>query len=257
MAIHKRFYIVLFLVCNSVVAFAESSPPLRILTTEYLPYSYEEFSSAKGFSVDIVKALLAHTEIETKIEVLPWARSYNISLERPNTLIFSIARTPEREAFFHWIGKLFHMKTYFYIAADREDIHIRSLDDARNYVVSGVISGAPSRWLEAQGVQMFNSTGLYDSRIKMLINHRIDVLLSDPMSMESEMQLAKLDVGLVKPILYLPEPSYDLYLAFSKGTQRHYIEALTDAYNKLVASGEYERLTQPFHERYKHLSIPQ
>lgn len=255
--VHWRAFLFIVVISFSAQLSAEKgNGQLRIVTTEYSPYSYQEQGEAYGYSVEVMLALLEKVPYKPEIEFLPWARTYKTGLERPNTLIFSLARTPQREDNFEWIGKLFPMKTYLYIAANRNDIKITNLDEARKYVISGVIEGAPSKWLAEQGFEMFNSTGVYESRIRMLMNGRIDVLLSDPMSLETEMGNAGIDISSIKPILYLPEPSYDLYLAISEGSDSVYVEAFKQAYQQLVQSGQFERLTLPFHERYEHLSIP-
>ncbi|XOV78244.1 MAG: substrate-binding periplasmic protein [Aestuariibacter sp.] len=262
MHIILRFTTIVVMLCYIQCAFADDKlanekATLRIVTTVYSPYSYEERGEPKGYSVAIIKALMDNMSLVTDIEVMPWARTYKTALNRPNTLIFSIARTPEREDLFHWVGKLFPMKTYLYIAAHRSDIDIKTLDDVRKYVIAGVIEGAPSKWLEAQGIRMFNSSGLHGSRIRMLVNDRVDVLLADPMSLEAAMTNSNIEMTQIKPIMYLPQPSYDLYFALSKGTDPSYIEAFQNAYQNLVEKGQLQQLTQPFHERYKHLSIAQ
>lgn len=235
--------------------------PFRIVTTEYSPYSYLEKGEPQGYSVALINAMLSHVDFavegagNTQIEIMPWARSYKTALNRPNTLIFSIARTPEREPYFFWIGKLFPMKTFLYADKARKDIKLSSLDDARNYTVAGVIEGAPSKWLESQGFRMLKSSGVYESRIRMLLNNRIDLLLSDPMSLETEMQNASIGVHRVRPVLYLPEPSYDLYVALSRGSNKVYLKGLLNAYQAIIENGKYQALTQPFHDRYRSLSV--
>lgn len=46
--------------------------------------------------------------------MLPWARAYKLAQERPNTLIFSLVRNPEREDQFICIEKFDSSLTWMY-----------------------------------------------------------------------------------------------------------------------------------------------
>ena len=83
---------------------------VRIVTEHLAPFQISENHELIGGIVAIeVQQLINKVLPENKIEVLPWARAFQIASERPNTIIFSLVRTPDREDKFIWIGKVAHV----------------------------------------------------------------------------------------------------------------------------------------------------
>ena len=83
---------------------------LRFITEEYPPYNYVENDTVKGLAVDLLEqAFLMTAEgslARENIEVLPWARGYETTLQTPNSVLFSTTRTETRESLFHWVGPI-------------------------------------------------------------------------------------------------------------------------------------------------------
>lgn len=88
---------------------AGQAPAQRLVlaTEEYPPYN---MSDAKGqvigISTQIVKALLDSQGIEFEVAIYPWARAIAMARKQVNTCVYSMSRTPEREALYKWIGPL-------------------------------------------------------------------------------------------------------------------------------------------------------
>jgi hypothetical protein len=69
--------------------------------------------------------------LSTPIEVIPWARGYKIAQSEPNILLFTAARTPEREEMgFTFIAPAV-MWTHGLLAKKDSGIDIQSLEGAR------------------------------------------------------------------------------------------------------------------------------
>ncbi len=75
---------------------------LRLFTEEYRPLSYSEKGKLTGMAVEVVEQLVEQTGQATHIELLPWARGYHLAQREANVGLFSMVRTPEREALFQW-----------------------------------------------------------------------------------------------------------------------------------------------------------
>jgi len=73
---------------------------LRVVTEDSYPVQYVENGQLKGKNATSINTALEMMKLDASIEVLPWARAYNMALSTPNVLIFSITRTPEREDLF-------------------------------------------------------------------------------------------------------------------------------------------------------------
>ncbi len=69
-------------------------PPLRVVTELSPPHQTIKDGKVDGVSTQIVIATLKQAELDSHIEVYPWARAYYIATSVPNMLIYNIARTP-------------------------------------------------------------------------------------------------------------------------------------------------------------------
>lgn len=92
----------------SACALAQANPNRLVLTTEeYPPYNMSgPGGSVSGISTDIVRQLLGAAGFEYEISVYPWARAIELARSQANTCVYSMSRTPEREALYRWVGPL-------------------------------------------------------------------------------------------------------------------------------------------------------
>ncbi|MFC6476827.1 hypothetical protein ACFQDN_09900 [Pseudomonas asuensis] len=67
-----------------------------------------------GAATEVVELTLNRAgQTDYKINLYPWARAYDIATNQPNVLIYLVARTPEREALFKWVGRVAAAQYYF------------------------------------------------------------------------------------------------------------------------------------------------
>ena len=85
---------------------------IRVLTEDTFPIQYLENGKILGPSTELVRSVLNEANIPYSIEILPWARAYNVALTQPNTMIYSLARTEQREDLFQWIGSVMRLNYY-------------------------------------------------------------------------------------------------------------------------------------------------
>ena len=105
-----KFIIVILFSLITSLSYAQ---PLRIVTEKLPPLQFSEKDGVStGAMTDIVKLLLQKSNLKSEIEILPWARSYQLATSRKNTLIFSMLRSESRENDFIWVGKLFALESY-------------------------------------------------------------------------------------------------------------------------------------------------
>lgn len=86
---------------------AETLADLRWLTEDFPPYNYADGDAAGGLMVDVLQAVSARLNepVEpAEIQVLPWTRAVHMSEHDHHSVLFSLARTPEREASYQWAG---------------------------------------------------------------------------------------------------------------------------------------------------------
>jgi len=93
---------VVFFLTASGLSFASdpATAPIRVVTEKLPPYNIAENEVVTGLSTEIVQAVMAGLGLNPKIETLPWARAYDLAQHSDNVLIYSMARTQEREHLF-------------------------------------------------------------------------------------------------------------------------------------------------------------
>ena len=90
---------------------------LRVVTEDMPPYQIvEQGKLVGGSSYLLVKQTLQLANIDYEIEILPWARAYKTARFETNTLIFSLARTPEREMLFQWLLPVSQKQSFYYFS---------------------------------------------------------------------------------------------------------------------------------------------
>jgi len=63
--------------------------------------------------------------------------------QNPDTMLFSVVRTEEREPLFHWIGVVCDVRSYLYKLKSRDDITAEKLSDLKKFLsVSYVVERA-------------------------------------------------------------------------------------------------------------------
>ena len=92
---------------------------LLVITEDFPPFNYYEGRELKGFAVEIVKTIQTRLGISNEIKVYPWARGYHFLKTRKNTVLFSTARSKEREDLFIWVGPYAEVKLGFYGKSNR------------------------------------------------------------------------------------------------------------------------------------------
>lgn len=112
---------------------------IRCVTEEFPPFNYTNEKKLIGISVDISHELFKVVEFEYKIEILPWARAYDIALNEGYVMIFTIGRNANRENLFHWIGKVATVNSVLFSSAEK-NIEIHSIEDLQQYTIAATTS---------------------------------------------------------------------------------------------------------------------
>lgn len=88
---------------------------VRVYTESYPPYSYvTKEGQIDGLAVRLVRQVLDASSLDYRLIIVPWNRAYRAALEEDNSLIFTIARVPEREGKFDWLVQLGEVKFHLY-----------------------------------------------------------------------------------------------------------------------------------------------
>src|SRR5690606_9094868 len=79
-----------------VQANSDTAAPLRFLTEHNPPGQYlDQHGQASGVTVELIRILQQRLNEHGTIELLPWARAFEIARTQPNIALFETARSAE------------------------------------------------------------------------------------------------------------------------------------------------------------------
>ncbi len=217
------------LVLWSGAGLATELSDIRVISSVFPPYSYEEDGEVKGAAVVTVRKLLSKLGISPKIEIYPWARAFHIAKKTPNTMIFSVARNAEREPLFKWIGKIVDFDVHVFRKSDRHDISISNLDDLGNFMFAGLLKDVKTAYLKSKGVDLFE-VRLEELAVKMLYQGRVDLMASDRQSMQYRAKKLGYRKDDFVSVIRLADLSKPLYLVINNSTDDHIVETVRRAF---------------------------
>lgn len=230
MYITFRFCIVSVLLFVPVVL-AQTS--LRVVTELSPPHQTIIEGKVDGLSTQIVEATLKQAGLQSRIEVYPWARAFYIASSTPNVLIYNMARTPERENDFHWIGPVAKYRFGLVRLTERTDLspnHIKDLGSAVIAVQRGDFSG---QWLKQQGMkegkELQLSADILESW-RLLLKGKVDYVIDDEAALSSMEQQLSLATGTTRFVLAIPQLEQQTYLAASKSSDIALVKKLQQAH---------------------------
>jgi len=212
---------------------------VSVVTSEYPPYNFSGETGAEGIAVERVKQVLEKLGLNLPIAVYPWARAYETAKKVPGTLIFSMARSKERENTFKWVGTIVDFHVNVYRLKSRPDVKIRQLEDIKNYRIGALNKDIKGNYLRSRGI----SPVVYASEelgIRMLVRGRIDLMPIDANSFDYRINRLGYARDQFEEVLTLTDISHPLYMAFSKNTPDAVVEAFKAALKEVRPGSSVE-----------------
>lgn len=223
-------------------------PPLQALTESLPPLNYEQDGKVIGFSSEVLDLLAKESGLTISKTLLPWARAYQQAQQGPNKILYSLVRTPEREALFHWIGPISKRRIYLYRHAARTDIKLKSLDDATAYMIGTAQGSAAMNFLLARGfeVGVQLDPAQDDARnMKKFKAQRFDLLLSLDWAAMYNARQNGMDSQALVPAL-LVDDSNDYWFGVSLGTDPRILSKLESAMARIRKDGRLQALVRHY-----------
>jgi len=234
-----------------------NSHDLTVVTENWPPYNYTGAAgTAEGLSTEIVRAVLRQAELNGTIQVYPWARTFFLASHTPNTLIYSIARSKERETHFVWIGELVRRNDWFYRAVGHSSVQPASLAEVKSCCTVCVVNkDIVEDDLQRQGFSAqknYITTVSSGDCMKMVQSGSVQLLVNSPIDLAWELKAHPEIRTSFEPVLALsPSNQEPLYLAASRGTSPDVVRRLRAAFQTLEQSGQLEQIRRAFAERLR------
>ena len=238
------FSLALFVVAET--AFAQK---LTIYTEEVAPYNFTEGNKIVGVSTEVVETVMKKAGLGYEMLSYPWARTYKLAAERPNSLIFSISRRPKRETTFKWIGVIVPSRHYVFALKSRLDINIENIDDLKKYAIGTTLDDARETYLLENGFEV-NDLQRVSGKTANLQNYqklklgRIDLW---PMSEAIAYYAVRKsgddpDTQIRKVFLFEEMSKEGYYIASSLQTSDDIVRTIKETLEKFKKTTEYQQI---------------
>lgn len=225
-----KWYCVLLLIVSQHCA-----AKLTVVTENFAPAQYlDANNNLVGDAADKVRLALDSAGIDYSISVNDWSMAYNIALRDPQTCIFSISRSPERENNFIWFAKLAQFDTNFY-SLKSKGISLTNLEQAKQYRIAVLKDNYSHHYLLSKGFKENENLMLFSSfdNIFKIIQTRsssIDLVVIPAQRINHEQShlLNKLQLESLMPINAHQAP---LYFACNKNLPDNVKQQLSAAFS--------------------------
>lgn len=191
-----------------------------------------------GYGVDILEKMLQKVNSDKTrddFEVLPWARGYSMVQKDPNTMLFAMLRTKQREKLFKWVGPIDNSIVAL-IAKKERKIKINSIEDMKKYSIGTVKDDVAELAVKELGITSFDSisgTKAIETSIKKLQRDRIDLFAYSYVI--DTWKIKGFNPKEYENVYTLKEDS--LYYAFHKDTDQKILDQLQNALDSLKKQG--------------------
>jgi len=210
-----------------------------VMTEELPPLSFSRAGAVVGISTDLVRLVFLEAGsplAADDIKLLPWTRAYQLVQEQPATVLFSMARTAEREPLFQWVGPLSQV-TIGLLAEKKRRIRIESAADLANYRIGTVRDGAPEQLLVQAGAKLeqLERVAHPEMNIRKLQSGRIDLFPFSVQTAHYLMLQSGFDPNDFKTVYILKQPM--LYVALHRDVDTQLVARLQQALERLQRPG--------------------
>lgn len=218
---------------------------INLLTENFPPYNmavdgknFARDENIQGIAADIVREMFKRAGIDYTLTLrFPWERVYKMALETPGYGAFVMARLPERETLFKWVGPI-GPDDWVLLARADSSISLTSLGQAKAYRVGAYKGDAIAEHLATQGLQP--ALALRDqTNVDKLQSGEIDLWATgDP----AGRYLAKQQgVTGLKRVLRFDDAQ--LFLALNRETADEIVARLQAALEQMRADGAVDAIT--------------
>lgn len=239
----KKWFYVIILTFTIAFLFSQSINDLKLYTEQYPPFNFEENGELKGITVDLITKMLetAGSELgKSDIQLLAWARAYNLTLENENTCLFATTRTEDRENKFKWVGPIAPTKISVLALKERK-ISINSAADLKQYDIGVIRDDVGQQLLEKLDMKK-NIQKVADNKLNMrkITNNRIDLWAYEENVAKWQLKSAGYDPNNFETVYTLKKAQ--LYFALNKNTNEKIVNKLQNSLDTLKENGTYQKI---------------
>lgn len=211
--------------------------------TEDTAFTFRQDGRVGGPASQVVEAMLQRAGLtDYSLALYPWARAYDMALQQPNVLIYLIARTPEREPLFKWVGEVMRIDYHLYKLRGQPDIRVHTLADAKHYSIGVLRDDVRQQYLQAEGFTKLVIAAHNRNNFRRLLNRQVQLVPMPERDARLQCAEAGVDFASLERVYTLDALSSGLYMAYSRATADAIVTRSRAAFDSLKREGLLTRL---------------
>ncbi|MDR0279594.1 MAG: transporter substrate-binding domain-containing protein [Paucimonas sp.] len=223
----------------SLTTAAQASEPVVLVTENFPPYnmssdgkSFAREPEIQGIAADLVREMFRRADVPYSMTLrFPWTRVYQQAKDTPNHGVFVLAREPDREHLFKWVGPL-GPDDWVLLARAGSTLQLDSLEQAKGLRVGAYKGDAIAESLQKSGLKPVLVLRDQDNA-KKLSTGEIDLWATgDP----AGRYLAR-QIGMTAFKTVLRFNGTQLYLALNKSVPDELVKKLQDNLDQMREDG--------------------
>jgi len=221
----------LVLFSNSVLA---KNTKITVVTEDAYPLQFYYGDKVIGPATELVQAVLNEAKIDHDISIVPWARAYEQAISQENTLIYSLARTPERENKFKWVGSILKLEYHMVGLNTLKLANSSNLEALKKLKIGAIRSSVTHKYLVSKGFKDIYLLSSPEQSINLLKSGRIDLFPINYSSFQLYCLKTRIDCQKLSSKFKLEGISTSLFMAFSMKTPDNIVNKVRQAYEKIM-----------------------
>ncbi|MDD2649840.1 MAG: ABC transporter substrate-binding protein [Candidatus Cloacimonadales bacterium] len=211
--------------------YCEDDPPYQIINKD---------GSLSGLTVEVCMEIQKRVGNTDKIQVVPWARGLNEINTKPNTILFSMSRTAERNPLYKWVGPVKESVYALYVKADSK-ISINDIEEAKKLKGIGVYNqDIRDQYLTSQGFTNLERVTDKNVNIKKVMTGRLEAFADSEESYRANTVEAGYKESDVKQLFVFMKTQ--LYIAMSKETPDETVTKWNGALEEMKKDGTFKKI---------------
>lgn len=248
-SIYKILCFIFYLMTTS--ALATELQNLRYLTEDYPPANFQSEEGLSGISIELITKVWELAGITSQpIELVPFARGYYDLQNHNDTVLFAVARTPDREDLFKWACPI--VKTRYVLLAKKENkITVLGKEQLNDYTIGTVRSDISEQILLAMLTHSVNilSNVTMKPNIELLDKKRIQMIAYDELAISGMLVEFGRNPNDYEIVFTLGESV--TCFAFNKNTNDKVVTQFQQLLEMLTSSEDYPRLVAKYYRKLK------
>jgi polar amino acid transport system substrate-binding protein len=180
--------------------------------------------------------------------VLPWSQSLKIARKRPNTIIYSMARTKDREEDFLWIGGYTEYAGGLYKLSGRNDITIEAVEDALKYRIGFFKDDVEQDYFISKGLD--KSKIIYSKsssgNVNNLLSGNADLIALNRNFASYSVSALGYDPTRIELVYMVDDLSVMLCFAMNKRSDKKLYNSLRSAFEKGQKEGLFDNIYRKY-----------